>query len=449
MLVVISDLHFTDGTTSNTDAGGKDLFNVQPGAFELFFSWIAEIVAEVNTDKKLADGSAPIKEVKFVYNGDIFDPLRSNFWFGKPVKPWDASPNANAILLADLVIILNLIIAQNRSSLAWLSGANVANWGAIWNVGPSPVTVERIYIPGNHDRVLNENVATRQIIQNALGTKANPLTPFQNFLPLTAYKTLILHGHEADPYNCEFDGGGNPIYGDPPIGDAMTTMLFARLGFDFNNASLVPGAVEKIREIDNVRPALAGVRFIQDVIRDFNIKSQVSSILDSIIDNFNLLGFYNKWYKAHNSHLSLWDDADKLQYVLAVIKQLGASVPAGKIEKISSFFAGNDDPLALYADKILKTQIGSGCDFCVMGHTHEADHVVLSSIPVPGNPTTRIEKHYLNSGTFRKTFTQTLDSQEFVSNQRMSFIVIYGPYEFDGVNVAPVYEMWNGTRQRN
>ena len=44
MLVIISDLHFTDGTTSNW-LGDKDLFNIDPKAFKLFFGKISNIIA--------------------------------------------------------------------------------------------------------------------------------------------------------------------------------------------------------------------------------------------------------------------------------------------------------------------------------------------------------------------------------------------------------------------
>ena len=61
MLVIISDLHLTDGTTSNWSKG-KDLFNIPPKAFRLFFSKISNIVERRKN----------IENVTFIYNGDIF-----------------------------------------------------------------------------------------------------------------------------------------------------------------------------------------------------------------------------------------------------------------------------------------------------------------------------------------------------------------------------------------
>ncbi|UCE53458.1 MAG: hypothetical protein JSV31_30165, partial [Desulfobacterales bacterium] len=43
MLVIISDLHFTDGTTSNW-IRKKDLFNINPDAFKLLVGKISNII---------------------------------------------------------------------------------------------------------------------------------------------------------------------------------------------------------------------------------------------------------------------------------------------------------------------------------------------------------------------------------------------------------------------
>jgi len=82
MLVVISDLHFTDGTTSNWK-GQTDQFNVNPKAFQLLFGTVCSLVRRRDTK---------IDKVTFVYNGDIFDPLRTYEWFAiaEAHRPWAA-----------------------------------------------------------------------------------------------------------------------------------------------------------------------------------------------------------------------------------------------------------------------------------------------------------------------------------------------------------------------
>jgi len=88
MLVIISDLHFTDGTTSNWKKK-EDLFNINPRAFKLFLSRISDIVERRN-----------ISEVHFVYNGDIFDPLRTHTWFDIDTTehPWSIPPKSEKVV---------------------------------------------------------------------------------------------------------------------------------------------------------------------------------------------------------------------------------------------------------------------------------------------------------------------------------------------------------------
>ena len=49
MLVIISDLHFTNGTTSNKGENGADLFNVSPNAFRLFTARLSDIIERRNS----------------------------------------------------------------------------------------------------------------------------------------------------------------------------------------------------------------------------------------------------------------------------------------------------------------------------------------------------------------------------------------------------------------
>jgi hypothetical protein len=79
-----------------------------------------------------------------------------------------------------------------------------------------------------------------------------------------------------------------------------------------------------------------------------------------------------------------------------------------------------------------------------MGHTHEPVHT-----PLYVDQKRNIQKHYLNTGTFRTTFSQTFDRQNFLRFQRMSFAIIYGPNEFQPHEETPVYELWSGLRMHS
>ena len=96
------------------------------------------------------------------------------------------------------------------------------------------------------------------------------------------------------------------------------------------------------------------------------------------------------------------------------------------------------------AKRELENRADGKLRYCVFGHTHEPLHV-----PLYLDRERDLEKHYLNSGTFRTTFTQTFDMQDFLRFQRMSFVVIYGPGEYREDEARPMYELWGGLRMHH
>jgi len=68
MLVFISDIHLTDGTSGET---------INPGAFEKFVLYLED----------MAD-TAQAKELEIVLLGDIFDIIRSDYWLRSGIRPW-------------------------------------------------------------------------------------------------------------------------------------------------------------------------------------------------------------------------------------------------------------------------------------------------------------------------------------------------------------------------
>ncbi|MDH4184697.1 MAG: hypothetical protein OEV92_10770 [Nitrospinota bacterium] len=436
MLIVISDLHFTDGTTSNMSADGKDLFNVSAGAFKLFFEDLAETIKRTNAKRK-----GIINEVTLVYNGDIFDPLRTTAWFNHAAdeRPWHLPFSAdvqNAVYGHCRKILVD-ICGQNEEALGWLNGTAEG----IKESWPDGVAIKRVYIPGNHDRILNQDQQCRQMIHQKLLNQSDTQV-FRNYWEDPDHSTLVLHGHEADPFNCEYLSQGSPDYNRIPIGDAMTTMLFARIGYMAENQKLAKEAVWRLKEIDNVRPALSGIRFVQDIITDFGIEGAMNAILRHIVADFRNLPFYNDWIKRHDKWSSFWDEADKCQFALEFIERLGSKLPAGMIEKIAGL-TGQDNAMETHAKDQLENYDRTHADmrYCVFGHTHTPLHAPLYV-------SNGAEKHYLNSGTFRTAFTQTLDRRSFLKHKRLSYVVVYRPGEFQG-NDYPAYEMWSGIRMND
>jgi UDP-2,3-diacylglucosamine pyrophosphatase LpxH len=429
MIVIISDLHFTDGTTSNYSSNGEDLFNINPEAFRIFFRKISSII----------ERRPWIETVTFIYNGDIFDLLRTHVWFesSKNELPWSL-PLEKGKVGKKCDEILKKIVDHNQESLSWLSGTHV-DFKKTWKAAAE---IYRIYIPGNHDRIINLHTSCRRQVNKHLLKKTGSSRFTTFYMDQDFHQTLVMHGHESDAFNCEFDQKGNPKYSAVPIGDPMTTILFARIGYEAEKLSINKEAKKRFKDIDNVRPAIATIRYVQDIIRDFNIEKKVKGMLIGIVEKFKDLEFYKKWEKDHDRINIGYDEADKLQFALRAIGLLGAKVPAGLLEKLSAFV--KDDSCVKLAQKKLERDLAQNIRYCVFGHTHEPLHV-----PLYFDEELKMEKHYLNTGTFRTTFSQTFNKELFIRFQRMSYVIIYGPYEFDKREKAPMYEMWSGLRMHH
>ncbi|MBW1720955.1 MAG: metallophosphoesterase [Deltaproteobacteria bacterium] len=427
MLVIVSDLHFTDGTTSNWK-DGEDLFNVRPKAFELFVTKISDILSRREKSPR---------KVTFLYNGDIFDLLRTTAWFDVKDRPWSV-PLDKKKVYARCHTILEEILRKNEESISWLSGDH-PHFQEAWRVDAE---IERIYVPGNHDRIINlYEPCRKQVYRKLLGKRER--RRFANFyMDQDFHQTLVMHGHESDPFNCEYDKMGNPDYNAVPIGDPLTTELFARIAYEAGKLPIPEEAKARFKDIDNVRPTLATVRYVQDIINDFSIGDKVKDVLGKVVGDFEDLEFYRQWKRRHDRFNLGFDEADKLEWALRAVRLLGPSVPAGLLEKLAALV--RDDSCEKLAKRRVEDVRGGNLRYCVMGHTHEPLHV-----PLCVDERLNMERHYLNCGTFRTTFSQTYDKQEFLRFQRMSFVIVYGPGEYRPDEERPLYEMWSGLRMHH
>ena len=119
MLVIISDLHLSDGSRDAT---------VSYGAMEIFARRLCELAVEASWR---ADGNyRPIERIDIVLLGDVFDVVRSTEWLASPtLRPWSDPQSAE---FCDAVSrITGRIVEKNEELMAILRALT----------GPAGVTV--------------------------------------------------------------------------------------------------------------------------------------------------------------------------------------------------------------------------------------------------------------------------------------------------------------------
>lgn len=429
MLVLISDLHFTDGTA------GKH--NVPTDAFRIFFGNIA------GTAKRLRRKGGKIREIRIVFLGDIFDLLRTESWFEYPVneRPWGDNTEK---IEKNARTILDGIINENQDTFNLLGGDLKKECGL-------PFDPERIYIPGNHDRLCDRYDTLRDKVCDCLNISKRGSLPFQHYLENVDYGVFARHGHEYDQFN--YEGGtsyGHQDYMRVPIGDPITTELVSRLPYvlkeKVNGLPLTPEEKEKLignfQDIDNVRPLSAVIEWLlYQVKRDLNLKEMIEDTVDEVIEAFNSLEFVQGWYRHHDKWTDWWDEADQIQSVLWLYEHFRA-FPSHKLlaylAKIKKQVTKRDDLLEAASNEY--PHLDSRIHYVVYGHTHEPQQVPIKVVETQRG---RNEHFYLNTGTWRARHQKAKQGLGFMSFKTMTYVTFYKKEE-RGTDF-PSFETWTGT----
>ncbi|HVO67499.1 MAG TPA: hypothetical protein VMT12_13565 [Syntrophales bacterium] len=423
MLVFISDLHFIDETA------GKH--NIPTDAFSIFFEDIAGIVECI---KK-------INEIKIIFLGDIFDLLRTEKWFEYPVeqRPWGSNESKIA---ENAEIIFDTIIDKNRTTFDLLKGNLKDRFGF-------PVEPERIYIPGNHDRLCNKYPKLKDKICTELGI-TKPMNRFEHFFQDVEYGVFARHGHEFDIFN--YEGGLKYSYEDymrVPIGDPITTELVSKLPWQVMHNSEVKKLPQNeqdalrrnLQEIEDVRPFSTIIEWLlYQVKKNIALKEVIEDSVDEVIQEFNRLEFVKKWYDHHDKWTDIMDEADKIQFALFLLEKfkvfsLEKLMPL--IDKLKDHFSKDD---LLEAAPQEYSHLDSRIRYIVYGHTHDPLQVPIRIV----EDSTETKEHvYLNTGTWRRRYYKTKEGLGFISWKNLTYTIFYKKEE-RGTDF-PAYETWTGT----
>ena len=430
MLVFISDLHFVDGTAGE--------HNVPTDAFKIFLEDIAG-----TADWLIKEGRV-IDEIKLVFLGDIFDLLRTEKWFGyaEDERPWGSDEEKTE---ANANTIFDAIRKENKTTFDLLSSD-------LKNEFNLPVEPERIYVPGNHDRLCNKYQSLRDKVCQCLGLPSRT-TPFDHFFQDVNYGVFARHGQEYDKFN--YEGSISYEYEDymrVPIGDPITTELVAKLPWKLMKKKEIKKLPKQeqenlkrnFQEIENVRPFAAVIQWLlYQVKKNLRLKEAIEDTVDEVIRDFNKLSFVKKWYDHHDKWYDFLDEADKIQAVLFLLEKFKI-FPLEKLmpilDKVMKHLAKDEYQEAAAREY---AHLDNRINYVVYGHTHEPKQV---AIRVAGDPASPNEQVYLNTGTWRTRFHKSIEDLSFIGWKNLTYTVFYTKEE--RVMVGPTFETWTGTLKK-
>ncbi len=141
MIIFLSDLHFIDESAGS--------HNIPPEAFRGVFNDIRDYFGKPS-------------EVKIVFLGDIFDLIRTTYWFDvdEDERPWGDTEGKAKEIEKHANEVMTRIIARNKKTFDFLSGGLKEVFG---------FEPEKVYVVGNHDRLCNLYPTLRKHAREALG----------------------------------------------------------------------------------------------------------------------------------------------------------------------------------------------------------------------------------------------------------------------------------------
>ena len=457
MLVIISDIHLNDGTC------GK---SISTAAFELFVERLQELALQASWR---SDGRyEPLREIDLLLLGDILDVQHSTLWLQSPngishaIRPWtDFSDPGYASLIGE---ITHSILQNNLASIKLLKKLSDSRLVSLppadrhakpvrFPLHRLPVKVNIHYMVGNHDWFYHLPGpgfdAIRLEVNNQLGL-SNASTPFPHLEGeslriselLTRHHVYAQHGDLYDTFN--FNGESREVHkrDSAALGDAFAVEIINRFPVEVEKrmgGELPPGLLTSLRELVNVRPALAAPLWISSQLRQNNIPSgtqrKLKDIWDELGEEFLSLPFVRSFDKKGSLNL-----VDGLRAIIKITDRFSFSTLDSLVVWIRNKFWEEEITFAKHALRE-NAFLNRKAQFIVYGHTHRHEVVSLDSIPALPNPTNQL---YLNSGTWHTYFDLAIykpEDQKFIPYQVLTYLAFYAGDECRGRK----FDAWSGS----
>jgi len=441
MLAVISDLHFTDGTTA---------VNVPIEAFtEVLFPRLLTAVSRCNAT-----------ELHLVLLGDIFDLVRSDYWLRQPPpdRPWNGSLGpANA---------LNPVPAVEQGYLAVLNGIMATSTGdgfikAVRQLAANAPNFRLTYVVGNHDRPFHNFPSLRDALAARLAPAVTLL--FKSEVRESPYGVLCRHGCEWDEncYGYEFARSVlklRPASRFDPlcceiqcIGEVVTAELMSGIVFRARESgALSPQLLNLIMDVNNVRPALASLDWLAWMGSGALNAVQKAAVFNALVKSLGALldtDLAKKWDNLRADVIVRSDLVDQLQHVYSMIKAESFDAMRHSlkiISALSNLFGPGRDAYAQGAAEDFHSD--PDLQFVIYGHTHEAEQVCFEG------QTSGLSRRYFNTGTYLP-FVERARVSGFAGAKQMTMTMLYNAQE-DGSQEGTKRpetvsgEYWTGTKHK-
>ncbi len=445
MLVIISDLHLTDGTNGAS---------LPAGAFQIFAERLCDLAVAAS---HRTDGSyRPIERIDLLLLGDVLDCIRSTHWMESGVRPWN-DPHTPEFFNA-ITRITTDILRENATSMGILRSLALESGvrappgtqagAADYSAEPVPVPLRTFYLVGNHDWFYHlpgpHYDRLRTVLVERLGLSNRTDQPFPHdpaevepiLETMRRHKILARHGDIYDPFNFEEDRNSSSL------GDAIVIELVSRFAAEVERdlgADLPEATLAGLREVDNIRPSLLAPVWIDGLLErtcPFPAeRKKVKAIWDRLTDRFLALDFVRT-----RDTWSPVDLVDGLARVLKFSKRLNtgwASAILGWLHNMRGPGDGSYHRHAL-AEQDFRNRRAK---HIVYGHTHFAESVPLDASYAEGYVLNQV---YFNAGTWRRVYRQTQlapSEHEFIAADNMTYLAFFQGDERSG---RP-YETWSGT----
>ncbi len=484
MLVVISDLHFVDGTAGE--------HNVPVEAFtDVFLSSILTLIEREEA-----------KELKVLLLGDVVDLIRTEQWLeaDEADRPW----GTNGLRDVELARAGGTVSGSNTERLCLEILGNLEdhdeqgnpfknsilskNWETFKFFRqdlPAAVRerkqdetfeVELLYVPGNHDRLCNLYPNVRDSLGKMLGLKVPAeattgadISSAEWWYPHSflseKYGVYARHGHEYDTHNYTHEADNTRASGwverleqiQVSFGEVFATEFAVKVPWLLRKMhDQHPDAdtlAHRMQEMDNIRPLKSVLEYFYHRIEKIE-RGWAKQALDDAFDRTMKELLENEFLQQWSSPQTKADDALRAfahtRFAWVASRLLKSSKPEHALA-IVQWLTGGPEPededmhlRAAYEEAVREKS--SAIRYVLYGHTH-------SPLMRPMKVSDDRQVTYINTGTWRnqirKAVTFEHEHTDFIPAKQMTYVVFYGEGEDPGKQSGTVsFDMWTGSKMK-